>query len=137
MVCVIGWVTVFAWQAAVTSICYLVAAQFQALIIFNHPEYNHARWHGTLLMWAVMLITFAVNVYAIKILPLIQLIGGIMHVTFFVALIVPIVLLSRRSSPDFVFNTIESNGGYESKGLSWCIGLLTVTYCFLGGYPTS
>jgi choline transport protein len=83
-------------------------------------------------MWAVMIVTFAVNVYAIKILPVIQLVGGIMHVTFFVALVVPLVLLARRSTPEFVFDTVLKNGGYKSDGVSWCIGLLTVTYCFLG-----
>ena len=122
----------FAWQAAVTSICYLVATQFQALVIFNHPKYEPLRWHGTLLMWAVMLITFAVNVYAIKVLPIIQLVGGIFHVCFFFALIIPLILLAPRSTPDFVFKTVQSNGGYENHGVSWLIGLLTVTYCFLG-----
>lgn len=78
-----------------------------------------------------MIFSFTVNVYGIKILPVIQLVGGICHVVFFVALIVPLVLLSPRSTAEFVFTEQLSNGGW-SDGLSWCIGLLTVTYCFLG-----
>ncbi len=78
-----------------------------------------------------MIFSFTVNVYGIKILPIIQLVGGICHVVFFVALIVPLVLLSPRSTAEFVFTEQLSNGGW-SDGLSWCIGLLTVTYCFLG-----
>lgn len=82
LISVLGWITVFAWQAAVASVCFQVATQFQALIIFNHPEYDIQRWHGALLMWAVMLFSFAINVYAIKILPVIQLIGGICRKSF-------------------------------------------------------
>lgn len=38
-------------------------------------------------MWAIMLVTFVINVYAIKLLPLIELIGGVCHIAFFVALL--------------------------------------------------
>ena len=51
--------------------------------------------------------------------------------TFFVALVIPLVLLSPRSTAEFVFTGHLNEGGW-SDGLSWCIGLLTVTYCFLG-----
>lgn len=100
-------------------------------MILNYPDYKSERWHGTLLMWAVLVINFAINVYAIKLLPMIQVFGGIAHVAFFVMLIVPLVLLSPRSTADFVFTTVLSEGGW-SEAVSWCIGLLTVTYCFLG-----
>jgi choline transport protein len=83
-------------------------------------------------MWAVMILTFAVNVYAIKFLPALQLVGGIFHVTFFIAIVVPLILLSPRSTPEFVFTEVLNNGGWESDGVSWCIGLLSVAYCFLG-----
>jgi L-asparagine transporter-like permease len=86
-------------------------------------------------MWAVMVLSFAANVYAIKILPLIQLFGGIMHVVFFIALIVPLVLLSPRSTPQFVFTELLNQGGWRSDGISWCLGMLTVTYCFIGESP--
>jgi len=132
----IGWVTVFAWQAAVASIFFLIANEIQGLIILNHPTYDPKRWHGTLLMWAVLVFNFGINVYLISILPMIQLIGGIFHVAFFVMLIVPLILLSPRSTADFVFTGIVNEGGWKSNGVSWCIGLLTVVYCFLGGKPS-
>jgi choline transport protein len=77
-------------------------------------------------------LTFAGNVYAIKILPAIQLMGGICHVVFFIAVTVPLVLLARRSTPEFVFTQLENKNGWKSDGISWCVGLLTVTYCFMG-----
>jgi len=129
-----GWVTVFAWQATVSSIFYLVSSEIQGLWILNYPEYNAKRWHATLLMWAVLILNFSINVFAIRILPVIQLIGGIFHVTFFVILVVPLILLAPRSTPEFVFMEVLNEGGYDSNGISWCIGLLTVTYAFLGRF---
>lgn len=46
-----GWVTVFAWMAACTSICFITATQIQGLIILNDSSYVFERWHGTLLSW--------------------------------------------------------------------------------------
>lgn len=63
---------------------------------------------------------------------MLQLIGGIFHVSFFVMIVVPLILLAPRSTPEFVFTGVVNDSGYASNGLSWCIGLLTVTYCFLG-----
>ncbi|KAH8594759.1 putative amino acid permease [Bisporella sp. PMI_857] len=127
-----GWVTVFAWQAAVSSIFFQIATQVQGLVVLNYPDYDAKRWHGTLLMWAALLFNFAINVYGIRILPALQVIGGIFHIAFFVILVVPLVLLSPRSTPEFVFTEILNEGGWKNDGIAWCLGLLTVTFCFLG-----
>lgn len=122
----------FAWQCATTSIFYQVATQIQGLVVLNYPNYVAERWQGTLLMWAFLIISFAVNVWGIQMLPALQLLGGILHVGFFIGLAVPLVLLAPRSTPDFVFGTLLNEGGWQSDGISWCLGMLTVTFCFLG-----
>ena len=80
----------------------------------------------------MLLINFGINVYGIRLLPTLQMIGGIFHVAFFVILVVPLVLLSPRSTPEFVFTEILNEGGWKNNGISWCLGLLTVTFPFLG-----
>lgn len=85
-----GWITVFAWQATATSVIYLVATQTQGLMILNYPSYSPERWHGTLMMFAVTAIFFLVNVYGIRLLPAFELLGGICHVVFFVALFITV-----------------------------------------------
>lgn len=127
-----GWATVFAWQASTTSIFFLVAGQIQGMVILNYPDYVPARWQSTLIMWLLTCFSFAVNVWGIQILPSLQLLGGIFHIVFFIALGVPLILLARRSTSEFVFETVMNNGGWSSDGISWCLGMLTVTYCFLG-----
>ncbi|KAJ5946623.1 hypothetical protein N7454_003462 [Penicillium verhagenii] len=128
-----GWITVFGWQAAVASICYLLATQIQGMVMLSNPDYIAKQWHGTLIMWAIIAIVGLVNIYGIKILPALQMLGGIMHIVFFIAIVVPLVLLSRRSTSEFVFTELmTTEEGWQSKGVAWCLGMLTVTYCFLG-----
>ena len=127
-----GWVTVFAWQATATSVVYLTATQIQGLMILNYETYTPKRWHGTLLMWAVTAVMFVTNVWGIRLLPIIELIAGICHVLFFIMTLITLVVLVPHSSPKFVFTDFINGGGWSSDGLSWCIGLLTVVYCFVG-----
>lgn len=77
-------------------------------MIFNYPSYaeNAQRWHGTLLMWALMLITFVINVFGITLLPLIELLGGICHIAFFVALLGKLPCVTPRCR----FRLIVSSG---------------------------
>jgi choline transport protein len=131
---ILGWVTIFAWQATATSLNYLIAAQIQGLVVLNFQDsYTYQRWHGTLLMWAITLVVLIINVWCIKILPTIQLVAGICHMVFFVALLVPLIVLAPKSSPEFVFTRlINDQSGWTNPGITWCIGLLTVTWCFVG-----
>jgi len=46
---IIGWITVFAWQANVASVGYLTASQIQTLIVLNNESYIYERWHGTMI----------------------------------------------------------------------------------------
>lgn len=128
-----GWITLFGWQASTTSICYLVASQIQAMVLLNDSSYVPKQWQGTLIMWVIILGSGLINIYGIKIMPALQMMGGILHITLFVAIVVPIILLSRRSTSQFVFTELlTSEGGWQSPGIAWCLGMLTVTYCFLG-----
>lgn len=128
-----GWITVFGWQTAVASICQLVATQIQGMAILNNSSYVPQQWHGTLIMWAIALFSGFVNIYGIKIMPALQMLGGIMHVTFFIAIVIPLLLLARRSTSEFVFTELlTTEQGWQSPGVAWCLGMLTVTYCFLG-----
>ncbi|KAK3068899.1 hypothetical protein LTR53_013177 [Teratosphaeriaceae sp. CCFEE 6253] len=127
-----GWITVFAWQATATSVVYLTSTQIQGLMILNNGGYIPQRWHGTLLMWAVVAVLCAVNVWGIRLLPVVELISGVCHVLLFVVLLVVLVVLAPHSTAKFVFTGSANGGGWASDGVSWCIGLLTVVYCFVG-----
>lgn len=127
-----GWITVFAWQATAMSIVFLTATQIQGVIILNYDNYVGVGWHGTLLCWAVIVVFIVTNIWGYRLLPIIELIGGICHIVFYVMILVTLVILAPRSPTSFVFTDFNNGGGWASDGVSWCVGLLTVVYCFVG-----
>lgn len=61
------------------------------------------------LMWAIIALMVVVNIWGIRLLPAIELIGGICHVLFFVLLLVTVAVLGGGNKPaSFV---CESNHG--------------------------
>ena len=126
-----GWITVFAWQANVASVGVIVATDIQALVVLNNSTYVHQRWHGSMIFWAVVIVSTCVNVFGTRLLPHLETIAGILHVCLFFMFLVPLAYLSSRSGAA-VFTDFENNSGWPSNGVSWCLGLLTVTYPFIG-----
>ena len=104
----------------------------QGLIILNVDGYVPLRWHGTMLYWMVLLIAVLVNILGIRIFPHIESLAFVFHICFFFVLLVPLVYLSPQSSARFVFADFENAGGWESNGVSWCLGLLTSAWSFVG-----
>lgn len=127
-----GWTTVFAWQANVASVGYLTATQIQALIVLNNESYVYERWHGTMIFWAVVVVSTLVNVLGIRILPHLETAVVILHVCLWFVWLVSIVYLSPHRSASSTFTDFENNSGWGNNAVSWCIGLLTVTYPFIG-----
>lgn len=118
-------------MALTASATFLAATEIQGLMVLNYANYTPARWHGTLLMWAIMVLTLIINIFFIKLLPHLESVAGVCHVLFFFILLVPLVYLAPQSPNSFVFTDFENSGGY-SDGVSWCLGLLTVTFSFIG-----
>ncbi|KAI9698588.1 MAG: hypothetical protein M1820_007387 [Bogoriella megaspora] len=129
---VAGWLTVFAWQANIASVGYLIARQIQGIVVLNHESYTPERWHGTLIFWAVVVVSTCVNVFGIKILPQLEILAGVLHICLWFVWLVPLVYLLPQRSASWVFTDFENNSGWKSDGVSWCLGLLTVTYPFIG-----
>ena len=132
LVNILGWVTVFAWQSNIAAVGYLVATQIQALVMLNYESYVYERWHGSMLFWAVVIVSTCVNVFGIKFLPHLETIAGIFHVCLFFVFLVPLVYLSPHPTAATVFTDFENSSGWNNNVVSWCIGLLTVTYPFIG-----
>ncbi len=104
----------------------------QGLLILNIDGYEAQRWHGTLLYWMVLLVAVLVNILGIRVFPHIESAAFVFHICFFFVLLVPLVYLSPQSSAPFVFTDFENAGGWKSNGVSWCLGLQTAAWCFVG-----
>lgn len=126
-------VQVFAWSAACAIVPFLVGTLVQGLFIFNYPSYVPQPWQGVLLMWAFVLIPVLCNLYARRLLVILELIGGVCHVLFFICTIVILVVMAERSTPAFVFGTLVSDlSGWTNPCAAFSIGLLTVVNPIMG-----
>ncbi|EXJ63122.1 hypothetical protein A1O7_03567 [Cladophialophora yegresii CBS 114405] len=128
-----GWVTMFGWQSVAASAPFLAGTMIQGLIVLNDPSYIYQRWHGTLLYWAVLVLSLAVNVLGIRILPHVENASMVLHVVLFLVLLIVIVAVSpTKNSASFVFTDFENQTGWTSSGIVWCLGMLSSSYVLVG-----
>ena len=127
-----GWVSIFARLAICASAAFVAGQLIVGLIILNVDTYDPLRWHGTMIYWAILLLSVLVNVLGIRIFPHIETAAFIFHICFFFVLLVPLVYLSPQSTARFVFTDFENVGGWSSNGVSWFLGLLTSAWAFVG-----
>ena len=128
-----GWVSVVGWQIGLASLTFIVGTVIQGLIVLNNPTtYEFHRWHGTLLVWAVVAFCIIFNSFLAHKLPFVESTVLIVHVVGFFAVLIPLWTLAPRLSADDVFGTITNLGGWPTNGLSFMVGLLTPVYTLLG-----
>ena len=114
--------------------CYTAGTLLQGLLVINYPDYDYQRWHGTMLFYAVMLISLFVNTYLARYLPRIESLMLIFHVMGFFGVLVPLLYLAPHNSPSKVFANFQNSGGWSSDGLSFLVGFSGSMVCFLGQF---
>jgi choline transport protein len=111
----------------------IISAVITGLAIFNYDDYVYKLWHTTLIMWLLILVPFICNLWFRKLIFAFELISGALHFIFFIATIITLSVLAQRSTPQFVFqNFTQGLSGWENPGVTWGLGLLTVTYAVNG-----
>ncbi|KAI1445420.1 amino acid transporter [Annulohypoxylon stygium] len=130
-----GWLEITGWQSLVASGGYVTGTMIQGIILLTHPEYadNMQNWHGTLLFWGVVLLSYAINTAVGSLLAKFESLFLVIHLLGFFAVIFPLAFLSEHSDSASVFNTFLNPGGWQTQGLAFCIGLLGNVFAFLGG----
>lgn len=119
------------WQAGSALGTFVGGTIIQGLLVLNDPTYNYQRWHGTLILYAVLAVSLFVNTVAVKILPALEGLILVLHVVGFFAILIPLVHLAPMSTASFVFAEHFSLSGY-APGLSWFVGLTTSSVLFIG-----
>jgi choline transport protein len=124
---------VFAWIINCAGPPAIISNIITALAAFNYETYQPKAWHRTLIMWGLILVPFVFNLWFRQLLNTFELLGGLLHIIFFIASIITLVVLARRSTPDLVFNTLTTgHSGWTNPSVSWGLGLLTVTFAVSG-----
>lgn len=124
--CVIG------WQAAMATVALATTQQLQGLIALNMPSYMAQGWHGTLFSIAMTLFAIIFNTVFVSKLPVVEVIGLILHVSAFVAIVVILWVMAPHSDPETVWTDFEDNSGWGSLGLSTLVGILGPIVTLIG-----
>ncbi|KAI0192643.1 amino acid transporter-like protein [Xylaria flabelliformis] len=130
-----GWLAITGWQALVASGSLVTGTMIQGLILLTHPEYAAVmkNWHGTLLLWAVVLISYGINTAVGSLLAKFEGLVLVLHILGFFAVILPLTLLSPHGSAKDVFDTWVNAGLWQTQGLSFSVGIIGSVFAFLGG----
>lgn len=124
----IGWMSTLSWQAGTASGPFLVGTLIQACAIVQYPDYAPTNWQGTLMVIAVTLLVWALNIWGAKLMPIFQNAMLIVHVFGFLAIIIVFWVLSPRASAEVTFTKFTNNGGWSSMGLSLMVGQISAIY---------
>ena len=103
----------------------------------NYPDYVFQRWHGTLLLYALVSIAVIFNTFVAKHLSKIEAAILAIHLGGFFVILIPLVHLSPHGSAKDVFAQFLSLGGYDDVGLVFFIGLITTVFSFLGRFEAA
>src|ERR1700755_2278454 len=113
----VGWITLLGWVALTASAPYAVGNLVQGLIGVSHPEYQPERYRTFLIYLAIVLISFGINQWGIRILPLLENMIMCFHVLFFFIIIITVAIIPpERNSAKFVFTDFQNNTGWENDG---------------------
>jgi choline transport protein len=108
---------------------FLLGTMVQGLMILNYPSYVPYGWHGTLLTWAFIIIPVLWNIYARRLLVILEFIGGVCHIFFFICTVIILSVMAKRSTTDFVFETLTHDvSGWNTPGIAFSLGLLPMIF---------
>ncbi|RMX75054.1 hypothetical protein D0869_11981 [Hortaea werneckii] len=129
---IVGWLGVLGWQTGIAFSGYLTGTQIQGLLVLNYPGYVFERWHGTLLIIAMLSFAVFFNTVLAHRLPFVEGLILFIHVFGFIGIFATLLALSPKASHEAVWNTFY-DAGWNNTGLSTLIGgLVAATAPLLG-----
>lgn len=99
--------------------------------MLNYESYVFERWHGTLLVILIILFSAVFNTLLATRLHLVEGTILVVHVFGFFCILVPLWVLSPRTSSREVWTTFH-DPGWGSTGLSAFIGMVASVLPLLG-----
>lgn len=78
------------------------------------------------------LIGLAMLSFGKKILPVMQTVSGVLHIAFFLIIIIVLLSMSEKAPSKFVWTHFVNNSGWPNNGISFCIGLLLPAFSISG-----
>lgn len=127
-----GWVTWTSWIALLAGITNIAANVTTVLVNASYPNYSPQGWHTVLIMYAYLVALGLLNMYGFWLIPWIELIAGLLHVTLWLVFAVVLLTLAPRHSNEFVFFEKANMSGWSSDFVSFNLGIVLITWGFVG-----
>ncbi|QPC67415.1 hypothetical protein HYE67_009646 [Fusarium culmorum] len=129
-----GWMNFAGWQGTSAAAGFLTATMIQGLVIFTRPDYDAQTWHGTLLIWACILVAIIINTVVSALLPILEGMILILHLIGFFAILITLLVFRDNDNDNGteVFTEWRNGGEWPTQGLSWFVGLLGCVFSFTG-----
>jgi choline transport protein len=106
----------------------MVQAAIECLLL---ARYVFERWHGTLLILAMLLCAFTSNTLLAHQLPLLEYIVLFIHICGFFCILIPLWVLAEKAPSRQVWTTFY-DPGWGNQGLSCLIGIVASVAPLLG-----
>ncbi|CAI6333626.1 unnamed protein product [Periconia digitata] len=123
-----GWMSTLSWQAGTASGPFLVGTLIQSCAVVAYPEYEPTNWQGTLMVIAVAILVWYLNIWGERFMPLFQNVMFGFHIVGFLVIIIILWVLSPRLSAKATFTEFTNSGGWNSMGLSLMVGQVSAIY---------
>lgn len=107
---------------------FLVGTLIQACAIVMYPDYAPTNRQDTLMVIAVTIVVWFLNIWGSRAMPLIQNIIIAIHVFGFLTIIIVLWALAPRNTAKVTFTQFTNDGGWNSTGLSLVIGQISAIY---------
>ncbi|KAM3088566.1 hypothetical protein ACMFMG_000203 [Clarireedia jacksonii] len=127
-----GWMTIVAYQAFSSAVCYTNASWIQGLIILNNPSYVPKLWHATLLFYAIILWSVFMNTILGRLLPRVEATILILYIIGFFWIMVPLAYLAEHRSAAEVFGEFQNLGEWDTTSLSFFVGWWASVSSYMG-----
>ena len=115
------------------SIALLSGTEIQGAAILTFKNYQSEHYHGTLILWACVILALAVNATGGKLLPRLENFVFVLHIVGFLAILITLTSVADHKSAKEVFTTWTNSGGWSSNGIVFFIGMQGSVFAFSGG----
>lgn len=126
-----GWATWFGYVSLLAGIANVTIILLESMISLNHPNYVPGGWHTSVLVIAMCVIQGALNTFAFRLIPWIELVAGVLHVCLFIVFAVVLGVMGTRHSGSFWLQRNIASG-WDDTYIAWNVGMLTCVWSFTG-----
>lgn len=126
-----GWMASAAWTSLFAAAGSLGVSYVQGCISLWHPEYTAPRWHTFVILMAFVVVVAALNIFAVRLIPILDRAAGITSMVGIVVIIVVLLACRGAKTGDFqpanvVFAQFTNETGWPA-GFAFILGLLQST----------